>query len=437
MSIKSIYTSAIVGLAVLVCFGLAAVYAGGDDNVSGFAWSENIGWVSFNSTDCDSDGDGITDAGNFAQCPVGLAVSDYGVALDLATGNFSGYAWSEYIGWIDFAPSGPYPENPQNSAHYDSVTGEVDGWAKILSLGDNGWLKLRESNPGGKLTFPIPFPSLFPMIFNRPAFDYGVSIDAAGDFHGWAWSGGDNDSGIGWISFNGADAGAGGDYKVVLGGGAPTASNLSVSEGNSATYCGSSAGHHFSWDYSDPDGDDESRFQFQVDDNSDFSSPEVDRDYGGLSNPSPTTNNQTVNVFESPSSDQLGYNTIYDWRVRVYDSAGSDSGWVNGPSFITELHRYPLIDFDWSPLEPSAEEDVLFADQSVVYGGAVKSAWLWSFENGDPNFSGVQNPTVQFTNEGGQEVILEVTDSDSYVCSLSKIIDVQSSMPDWKEILPW
>lgn len=33
-------------------------------DIAGFAWSENTGWLSFNSSNCDSDGDGITDTGN-------------------------------------------------------------------------------------------------------------------------------------------------------------------------------------------------------------------------------------------------------------------------------------------------------------------------------------------------------------------------------------
>ncbi len=45
-----------------------------------------IGWVSFNSTNCDSNGDGLTDTGNFAQCPVGEAISDYGVTTTVSYG---------------------------------------------------------------------------------------------------------------------------------------------------------------------------------------------------------------------------------------------------------------------------------------------------------------------------------------------------------------
>jgi hypothetical protein len=35
----------------------------------------------------------------------------------------TGYAWSENIGWIDFAPSGPYPATPNYSGKIDLNTG--------------------------------------------------------------------------------------------------------------------------------------------------------------------------------------------------------------------------------------------------------------------------------------------------------------------------
>lgn len=216
----------------------------------------------------------------------------------------------------------------------------------------------------------------------------------------------------------------------------PTATNLSVSEGDSSTYCGASAAHYFSWTYSDSDGDTESQFQFQVDNNSDFSSPEVNRVYSGLSNPSPTINNQTVTVAVSPGSDQIGYNTAYYWRVEVWDSRGGDSGWVNGGSFTTESHRYPSIDFNWSPQTPSAQEDVLFADQSTVYGGASKSSWNWGFTDGEPLTSTDQNPTTKFLSEGSKQVTLMVTDSDGYACSDSQTVNIQVELPDWREIIP-
>ena len=73
------------------------------DNLSGFAWSSNIGWISFNSSDCDTDGDGTFEgAGEFggaapAGCPTSGVAEDYGVHVAMDTGDLKGYAWSENI----------------------------------------------------------------------------------------------------------------------------------------------------------------------------------------------------------------------------------------------------------------------------------------------------------------------------------------------------
>ncbi len=126
-------------------------FAGTGQNVKGFAWSPNIGWISFNSKDCDINGNGIFEGGGEtpapapAGCPTSGTVVDYGVNIDTSTGAFSGYAWSSNFGWIDFAPAGPYPMTPNNSASYDKATGQVSGWAKILSLGADGWINLAGS----------------------------------------------------------------------------------------------------------------------------------------------------------------------------------------------------------------------------------------------------------------------------------------------------
>lgn len=57
----------------------------GAGNLSGFAWNESIGWISFY-------------CGNFVG---GCLNSNYQVVID-GSGNFSGWAWNESIGWISF-----------------------------------------------------------------------------------------------------------------------------------------------------------------------------------------------------------------------------------------------------------------------------------------------------------------------------------------------
>jgi hypothetical protein len=147
-------------------------------NVSGYAWSLNTGWISFNG-------------------------SNYGVNVDTNNGKLSGYAWSDNIGWISFNESDtnkPLSNDPCSDtsciakATPPGQFGKSDiklyGWARALvacnsipcpssgagSQGWDGWIR----------------------------FDHGkgneVSIDKNGDFHGFAWS-----SDIGWISCNCSD----------------------------------------------------------------------------------------------------------------------------------------------------------------------------------------------------------------------------------------
>ena len=141
------------------------------DNVEGFAWSSNVGWISFNSTDCDSDcTTAICTSEGAPGCPpAGTTFNDYGVKINSLTGNFSGYAWSSNVGWISFnrcgtdgncstvdGDTGTPPEPPFDGAtgtiaqvNLDTHSlnyGQVTGWAKILALGDDGWIRLGYSN---------------------------------------------------------------------------------------------------------------------------------------------------------------------------------------------------------------------------------------------------------------------------------------------------
>lgn len=193
-------------------FSAFLAFAGTDDNVGGFAWSENIGWVNFNSSDPGAGGG-----------------ADYGVNIDEGDGTMSGYAWSENIGWISFNAadaagcggcSGDDCQAKVSQTLNVSGQHEISGWAKVLANG-GGWdgcVSLRGSN-------------------------YGVSIDpATGDFHGWAWS----DMVLGWLSFNSVDSGAaGGPYKVYTSAGfSPTAKMECGGAGANCAYgaCDNNAG---------------------------------------------------------------------------------------------------------------------------------------------------------------------------------------------------
>lgn len=94
--------------------------------LSGFIWSENVGWIHL--------GDGSPSNGtNYAN----VNGADFGVNLDPGTGHLSGLAWGENIGWINF--SGGAMATPSRPARYDFDAGRLRGYA----WGENvGWVNL-------------------------------------------------------------------------------------------------------------------------------------------------------------------------------------------------------------------------------------------------------------------------------------------------------
>jgi len=208
-------------------------------------------------------------------------------------------------------------------------------------------------------------------------------------------------------------------------------------------WCTSSPAYYFNWTYNDNDSNNEIQFDFQVDDSgTGFPSPEVNRSVTGLSNPPPNyPNNAAVIVLPSAQADYLTYGRTYNWRVRVYDSTGLNSGWVLGPAFTTPVRRSPVCDFTWSPANPNVGENVNFMDISVCYDAAGSItpcvSWTWSFTNGAPSSSTTQNPTnIKFSSAGAKNVTLTVSDGVAQ-CSETKQVPVNLPLPNWKEIHPW
>src|SRR3989338_291260 len=110
------------------------VNAGVSDSVSGSAWSDNIGWISFNNI---SDG----------------SLIDYGVSVS-SNGTFSGEAWSDNIGWIDFGAT-----SCGSAGQLNTTTGIVTGWAKAVAGGTSqsgGWdgcISLKGTSPSYGVTY--------------------------------------------------------------------------------------------------------------------------------------------------------------------------------------------------------------------------------------------------------------------------------------------
>ena len=127
-------------------FDFRFVQAASSDNIRGWGWSENIGWISMNCyNDYGNDGqfencchggdaaactpygglvcDGGTNAGltctDIGDCPGGIACGvDYGVDYNETSYKLSGYGWAgDTIGWICYGEtcSGTPPHGYQNS----------------------------------------------------------------------------------------------------------------------------------------------------------------------------------------------------------------------------------------------------------------------------------------------------------------------------------
>jgi len=186
------------------------------DPLTGWAWSDSIGWISFSSKNCDTNGDGQSE-GTPSGCPANeTSIASYGVDVDGVSGTMRGYAWSEGIGWISFnsTDTEECPSSPC-SAIFNKTTGVVDGWARALSANEDwdGFIHLRGSN-------------------------YGVSVTTC-DWDGYAW-GSEN---VGWIKFKGANYGV-----KATGNSCQTSNDLLVSvnpkpieipvQGNSLTFSG-------------------------------------------------------------------------------------------------------------------------------------------------------------------------------------------------------
>ncbi len=195
-------------------------------NVNGWAWSGTTGWI---STNCNTDPSGC-----------GGTAGDYGLDID-GTGNLSGWAWSSEAGWICFGatcngaagvpPSGT-PSAPASAAdhycpgfvpcaHYDANTGELHGWAYVVSYTDGasyrGWISLNCTDVGSNTSSPHSCPSSdYAVTFNEAA------TQPAGEFYGYAWNGNGDATGNGWIQFGcgqpqGSCAGPGGSWGVTSG----------------------------------------------------------------------------------------------------------------------------------------------------------------------------------------------------------------------------
>ena len=408
--------------AIVACFVIGVDFASAkipDDNVSGWAWSSTIGWISFN-------GDNVVGGTDYGVhiCESDTDLNPYCAGVSAPKdGKIVGYAWSENIGWIKFSPDSSHIAQTDNN-------GVLTGWARACagaanadctggtnpnSGGWDGWIKL-----AGTATDGSP---------------YGTTIDftpSPAEFHNHAWG----SDVVGWVSFNCAEGGVAGgnicvksNYKVTTTySSKPKVTNLDIRQ--TPDYCTAGPSITVEWEFV---GDSQSAYQVRIYEGN-FAT--LVKDSGKVS----------LSSYSFSTIEGITYNKTYSWEVQVWNSKDQSSGWVRDTKTITTpAHQYPdikMVGFSWLPQTPGLGETTQFTNGSNCYdiNGPIECTWSWNIPNANyvaPSSSADRNPVVEFTMIGSAfSVSLTATDADNNFCTATDIIDVTLPFPEWREITP-
>ena len=137
-TVRRMLIRALIAVALLAALSVlprAALSQGADAPITGYAWSDTIGWIDLN---CSNSGTCAT--GNF-----GLSIAD--------NGDVSGYAWSDNIGWVS-ANGSDLTGCPSGACKAKLSGNNLQGWLKVLAGGTSqsggwdGWISLKGSGYG-------------------------------------------------------------------------------------------------------------------------------------------------------------------------------------------------------------------------------------------------------------------------------------------------
>jgi hypothetical protein len=134
--------------------------------ITGWAWSDTIGWIDLNCS-------------NLGVC----GSNSFGLSADTVNGTLSGYAWSDNVGWIS-ANSSDLSGCPSAPCTATLGASALSGWLKAVSGGSaqsggwDGYIALSDTDTGD-------------------GFSYGVSY-GAGNFSGYGWG----STNVGWVDFS-------------------------------------------------------------------------------------------------------------------------------------------------------------------------------------------------------------------------------------------
>lgn len=396
------------------------VYAGTGDNMNGFAWSGNVGLISFNSTNCDTDGDGTVESGEGTTgCPVvGTTIPNYGVKISedaSGIGILSGYAWADkdHLGWISFnrtdtgvppSSAGYDPGSAYNVLAYVDSGNKLQGWARALAACDRSVPAdddCGDVGEGGAGANSGGWDGWIALGDTKPSVDpaYGVSLNTGTkEFNGFAYG----SDVIDWMSFNKSncdidsndfiDAGnCGGvdnstipiaNYKVSttfelnLAPNTPSVLNVStVKPGGNSSYCSTIDSSQtyltLTWEFTDPN---------TTSPNNQQSKYEIFGSYTNGSFVSLLTNNQTVNtggtgtaqllLSELKNQDKLGsswYGKTLYWKVKVTDNATNSLFRKSTESGVSTFGPMPNREYPYVTFYSNPALDKIFASQDTQF----------------------------------------------------------------------
>ena len=198
---------------LVISLGSARVAHGVTQNtpvpLSGWGWSSTTGWVSFSSKDNYTG----TNGNGTSSIAYGVTIATSSVINSGVTGRFAGYAWSSNIGWISFNYADVIACGATEPSSVDLISGAVIGWARVMSEKDrnDGWdgcISLSGTNFASPVIGQIIVQDSLGV--NHFVGKGGVTLDVnTSKFKGFSWSGvlpdpasGINAGVLGWLSFD-------------------------------------------------------------------------------------------------------------------------------------------------------------------------------------------------------------------------------------------
>ncbi len=175
----------------------------GYNEIKGFLWMDDIGWISLSS---DNDQDPLVPG---VQTSASLSLPEYGVWENPTTKEWRGYAWSATVGWVHFSdtscPTGTgmtidatHPCGAQLISNGSNE--ELRGFAEFVTPTSNitpwwdPYISFSSANDHDTLTTNIQ-PASFVYGAVMPVTGYATSVSGSGPAYAWHSDGG-------WIEFN-------------------------------------------------------------------------------------------------------------------------------------------------------------------------------------------------------------------------------------------